>query len=154
MGLTGCVVLSAGAEPWIAAASGAFIPADIAQDAAAARLFVDGFNPYGPQIREMHSRLVGMPVAGTFPYFPHPPFSLIVSWPFAYVSYGTAAMLWFSFSLALVFVLAAILAETFSDGAPTGHASPRNAPVLLFFYCCSPGRPFFTTSRKGSGRSF
>ena len=68
--------LTSGWRPWFDALGGAFVPADIPQDFAAVHLVVNGVNPYGPEIRQMQAQLVGMPVERTFPYFPHPPFSL------------------------------------------------------------------------------
>ena len=108
VGMVG-IALSSGVQPWVDAISGAFVPADIAQDAAAAALFVDRVNPYGPAIREPHARLIGLPVAATFPHFPHPPFSLIVSLPLAFTSFRVGAAIWFAFTVALVFVLAALV---------------------------------------------
>ena len=104
-----CVALSSGLRPWIEAVKGAFMPADIAQDIAAAKMFVEGVNPYGPAIRERHAPLIGLPLAATFPHFPHPPFSLIVSLPLAFTTFPAGAALWFGFTLALVFLLAVLL---------------------------------------------
>jgi hypothetical protein len=106
-----CVALTSGIRPWVDAASGAFIPADISQDAAAARLFARSVSPYGPVIRDEHSRMLGVAVNDTFPYFPHPPFSLIVSWPLGYVPFRTGAAMWFASTLAILLVLAALLSE-------------------------------------------
>ena len=111
VGLAGmlCVALSSGVRPWIDAASGAFVPADIAQDAAAVRLFVAGANPYGPEVRDLNAELIGLPAASVFPHFPHPPFSLIVSLPLAVTSFPVGAALWFGFTIALVFLFAVLL---------------------------------------------
>lgn len=103
------VALTSGPQPWVDAVSGAFVPADIAQDAAAVRLFVKRVNPYGPVIRQAHAELLDVPVEGTFPHFPHPPFSLMVSLPLAFGPFEVSAGLWFGFTLALTFVLAALL---------------------------------------------
>ena len=129
---TFAVVLTSGASPWVAAVGGAFVPPDIAQDVAAARLFASRVNPYGPAIRDMHARVVPVPVNETFPYFPHPPFSLIVSWPFAFVSFQTAALAWFSFSLGLLFLLAVLLAAEWADGR--GASAPPPMPLVLLFF--------------------
>lgn len=125
-----CVALTSGLRPWVDAASGAFIPADISQDAAAARLFARGVSPYGPVIRDEHSRMLGVSPAETFPYFPHPPFSLMVSWPLAYVSYGTGAATWFAWTIAMVLLLAALLA-VISRGDGDGTV-PLATPGRLF----------------------
>ncbi|MBA2306055.1 MAG: DUF2029 domain-containing protein [Acidobacteria bacterium] len=143
------MIFSSGIRPWIDAASGAFIPADIAQDAAAARLFVAGENPYGPVIREMHSRVVGLPVAETFPYFPHPPFSLIVSSPLAYVPYRTVAVLWFGFTLALVFILAMLLAENLTVNPGAAQVDPQGRLVLTCFILLLAWPPVLYNLEKG-----
>ncbi len=134
-GFIGAIIVScsSGARPWIDAASGAFYPPDIPQDVAAAHLFAGGTSPYGPVIRQMHSQLTGLPVAQTYPYFPHPPFSLIVSLFSAYVPLRTAALIWFALSLALVFLLAALLAENASDAGVGESAPVSHAAVLGFF---------------------
>ena len=123
------IALTSGLEPWGAAIAGAFLPADIAQDVSAARLFADRINPYGPVIREAQARLVGLPLEATFPHFPHPPFSLIVGLPFAFMSFPAAALLWFTVTVALVFALAVLL-----DGAGPARGEPVKsiAPVYLF----------------------
>ncbi len=141
--------LSAGAKPWIDAVGGAFVPPDIAQDVAAARLFADGVNPYGPVIRDMHSRVVPVPVGETFPYFPHPPFSLLVSWLFAYVSFQTAALMWFGFSLALLFLLAALLAENLADRHRDAPTSPRMQSALILFALLLAWPPVLYNLEKG-----
>lgn len=121
-----CVALSAGAQPWFDALSGAFVPADIAQDTAAARLFVRGINPYGPAIRQAHAELLDVPVEGTFPHFPHPPFSLIVSLPLAIGSFDLAAGLWFGFTVALIVVLALLLTSAVQR-RPNGRSPDARA---------------------------
>lgn len=106
-----CIALSSGLKPWAAAIAGAFLPADLAADAAAARLFVQRISPYGPAIRQAHVEITGLPFAATLPYFPHPPFSLIVGLPMAFLSFQAAAMGWFAVTMALVFALAVLLHE-------------------------------------------
>ena len=131
-----CVALTSGLRPWVDAASGAFIPADISQDAAAARLFARGVNPYGPVIREEHSRMLGVSMNDTFPYFPHPPFSLVLSWPLAYVPYGTGAAIWFASTLAILLLLAALLSEVSrGDGDDRSRlATPGRFFLLLLLW--------------------
>lgn len=128
---------------------GAFVPPDIAQDVAAARLFANKANPYGPAIREMHARVVPLPVNETFPYFPHPPFSLLVGWPFAYVSFQAAAMMWFSFSLALLFLLAALLAESLADSNSNAPEGPRMRSVVILFVLLLAWPPVLYNLEKG-----
>lgn len=146
---TAAVVLSSGTKPWIDAVGGAFVPPDIAQDVAAARLFAAGVSPYGPVIREMHSRVVPVPVNETFPYFPHPPFSLVVSWLFAYVSFQTAALVWFSFSLALLFLLAALLAENLAEQDGTTGRNVRIRAVVILFALLLAWPPVLYNLEKG-----
>lgn len=141
-------VLMSGAAPWIAAVGGAFVPPDIAQDVAAARLFASRVNPYGPAIREMHARVVPVPVNETFPYFPHPPFSLIVSWPFAFVSFQTAALAWFSFSIGLLFLLAVLLAGGWASGDAASFTPPTKL-VLVFFALLLAWPPVLYNLEKG-----
>ena len=134
-----CVALSSGIQPWIDAVSGAFVPADIAQDSAAARLFVKRVDPYGPAIRQAHAQLLDMPVEGTFPHFPHPPFSLIVSLPLAFGPFSLSAGLWFAFTLALTFVLAMLLDAQAPDAATSGSHRRNQVwplwPMLLVSPC-------------------
>lgn len=121
-----CVSLSAGVQPWVDALGGAFVPADIAQDAAAARLFVKRVSPYGPVIRQAHAELLDVPAEGTFPHFPHPPFSLIVSLPLAFGPFEVSALLWFGLTFALIFVLAALLTMVLREpGAEEARAHLR-----------------------------
>jgi hypothetical protein len=122
-----CVALSSGLQPWIDAVSGAFVPADIAQDSAAVRLFVNRIDPYGPIVREAHAKLLDVPLEGTFPHFPHPPFSLLVSLPLAFGPFELSAGLWFGFTLALSLVLAALLAV--DPSRSRGGAAPLSPSV-------------------------
>jgi hypothetical protein len=130
---------SAGWKPWLAAAAGAFVPADIAQDAAAARLFTAGINPYGPAIRDAQAALTGLARAETFPHFPHPPFSLILSWPMAPLDYRGAAMLWFVLSMSLLVVLAGLLGEVRALDRPvTRTARFRTGGLFLLLLVWPP----------------
>jgi hypothetical protein len=103
------VALSSGITPWAAAVAGAFRPADLAADAAAAHLFVERINPYGPVIRTVHVQITGLPFTSTLPYFPHPPFSLLIGAPMGFLSFRTAAILWFGVTMALIFALAVLI---------------------------------------------
>ena len=125
-----CVAFSSGLRPWIDAVKGAFMPADIAQDIAAAVMFVARVNPYGPAIRDQHAPLIGLPLEATFPHFPHPPFSLIVSLPLAFTTFPAGAALWFGFTLALVFLLAVLLD---ANGAPLRPRAPSGGGASSFF---------------------
>src|SRR4051812_46146008 len=111
-----CVASSSGLKPWAAATAGAVRPADLAADVAAAHLFVGRINPYGPVIRPAHVAITGLPLSATLPYFPHPPFSLVISFPFAFVSFQEASLLWFGLTVALVFALAVLLHTSGGEG--------------------------------------
>ena len=126
----GVAAFSSGLTPWKDAITGAYDPPDIAQDVAAVRLFVERVNPYGPVIREMHSRVTGITFEQTYPYFPHPPFSLIVSLFMAFGAFTTAALLWFGLSLGLLFMLSALLAENLG---PDSGGEPKPRVVLTLF---------------------
>ena len=123
------VALTSGLQPWGAAVAGAVLPADIAQDAAAAHLVVDRINPYGPVIRDAQADLTGLPIEATFPHFPHPPFSMVVSLPLGFVSYRSGAMVWFAFTIALLFGLAALL-----NAAVHHRESPKRSTGVLWFF--------------------
>src|SRR5436309_11585309 len=109
--------LTSGWRPWFDALGGAVVPADIPQDFAAVHLVVNGVNPYGPEIRQMQAQLAGLPVDRTFPYFPHPPFSVFLTFFAAFVPFKAAVFSWFGISFALVFVLAVLLAKSLSRDA-------------------------------------
>jgi hypothetical protein len=105
------VVLSAGARPWVGAVAGAFAPPDFAQDVAAAQLAIEGLNPYTADFASRHAQVMGTSGAGGYPFFPHPPFAIVLSWPFGFLTLSSAAMVWFAVSLALLACLALLLAE-------------------------------------------
>jgi hypothetical protein len=142
-----CVALSSGIQPWIDAVSGAFVPADIAQDSAAARLFVKRVDPYGPAIRQAQATLLDMPVEGTFPHFPHPPFSLLVSLPLAFGPFELSAGLWFGVTLALTFVLAALLQV--DPSAPAAGGSERTFSVWQIWMLLLVWPPVLYNLEKG-----
>jgi glycosyl transferase family 87 len=91
---------------------------------------VNGVNPYGPAIRQMHAQLVGIPVDRTFPYFPHPPFSVFLTFFAAFMPFKDAVLTWFAISVALVFVLAAILAKSL---LPDAGERDQNAFAFWLF---------------------
>jgi hypothetical protein len=117
----GCVALSSGLRPWGAAIAGAVWPADLAADVAASHLFVQRISPYGPAIRVTHMELTGLPHEATLPYFPHPPFSLLVGAAMGFMSFGTAALVWFATTVALLFVLAILLSKAASTVVPNAE---------------------------------
>ena len=116
--------LTSGWQPWFDALGGAVVPADIPQDFAAVHLVVNGVNPYGPEIRQIQAQLTGLPVERTFPYFPHPPFSVFLTFFAAFMPLKAAVLTWFVISVELAFVLAALLAETLWADAGTHDRTP------------------------------
>jgi hypothetical protein len=134
LGMLG-VALSSGFKPWGAALAGAVLPADLAADAAAAHLFIQRISPYGPAIRAAHMDLTGLPFVATLPYFPHPPFSLIISLPLAFVSFHVGAALWFGFTMALLFALAVLLHKSGPADASVGIGV---GPMWLLLFAWPP----------------
>ena len=128
------VAMSSGFKPWAAATVGAVIPADLAADVAAARLVAQGISPYGPVIRPAHAAITGLPLSATLPYFPHPPFSLVVSFPLAFLSFHEASLLWFALTLALVFALAVLLHTVGGQGGARGGLRVWQLWLLLLVW--------------------
>jgi hypothetical protein len=126
-----CVASSSGFKPWAAATAGAFLPADLAADVAAAHLFVQRVSPYGPDIRPAHVAITGLPLAATLPYFPHPPFSLVMSFPLAFLTFQQASLLWFAVTIMLLFALAVILHTAGGDGGNVGVVRVWQLMLLL-----------------------
>ena len=104
--LTLCVSCSSGGIPWLHAVAGAFHPPDLAQDVAAGQAIVAGFDPYAVNFAAWHARVMGVPPEQGYPHLPHPPFALLVTLPFAYASFISAATVWFAISIALLGALA------------------------------------------------
>lgn len=131
-GLVGLVILLSGSNPWRFTVQGLVAPPDFAQDVAAARLFASKRNPYQEGIAHTHAELLNVSEDQGYRHFPHPPLLFLLMLPVAHFTLRHAAELWFGLSLALLFVLAAILAGTASR---TSHGSdgPRPATVLAFY---------------------
>jgi hypothetical protein len=125
------VAASSGIKPWGAAIAGAFLPADLAADVAAAHLFVQRTSPYGPAIRPVHAAITGLPLTATLPYFPHPPFSLLISFPFAFMSFGEASVAWFAATLVLIFALAVLLHRVGGHRGSVGRLGVGTLWLLL-----------------------
>jgi hypothetical protein len=121
------VVLSAGARPWVGALAGAFGPPDFAQDIAAAQLSIEGLNPYTADFASRHAQVMGTAGAKGYPFFPHPPFAIVLSWPFGFLTLSSGAMVWYAVSLALLACLALLLAEI-ATGQDLNGAPPRPGP--------------------------
>jgi hypothetical protein len=100
---------SAGIVPWLDAIGGAFKPPDFAQDIAAARVLAVHGDPYAADFAVLHGEVLGAAPGVGYPYLPHPPFAIVLSWPFAGLTFGVAALCWFAGSLACAFVLAIVL---------------------------------------------
>lgn len=148
--LAGAVALSSGATPWLQALIGAFSPPDFAQDLAAARIVLAGQNPYQIGIAEEHARIMGGPPEVGYPFFPHPPLVVGVSALFAHLGLRQAALIWFAVSLALLFVLAALVAEIVAGGPVAGRkAGSSYRTVLLVFVALLAWPPVLYNLEKG-----
>jgi hypothetical protein len=125
------VASSAGIAPWRDAIVGAFRPPDFAQDIAAARILAANGDPYAANFAAMHAQVLGIPATEGYPYLPHPPLVIMVSWPFAHVAFEAAALGWFAASLACAFVLAIVLSGL--ARSRTSFGLPPVSDALLFF---------------------
>ena len=132
---TGLLVLlvasSAGIIPWRDAVGGAFRPPDFAQDIAAGRILDSNGDPYAANFAAIHAQVLGIAFADGYPYLPHPPLVVVLSWPFARMMFGTAALCWFAGSLACAFVLAIVLSGL--ARSRTGFSLPPLPEALLCF---------------------
>ena len=149
--------MTSGARPWMDALGGAFTPPDFAQDVAAARLVTRGISPYGPEFGAEHAEVFGGepralgsngPIG--YPYFPHPPFVVVLSWPFAYLPFEAAALAWFAGSMALLFMMAFLLGEVTSSAigsAPQGR--PATGTGVTIFLCLLLWPPVLYNLEKG-----
>jgi alpha-1,2-mannosyltransferase len=129
--LTLLVAISAGIDPWRDALGGAFRPPDFAQDVAAARILDNGGDPYAANFAAVHADVLGIPSTDGYPYLPHPPFVIVLSWPFARVTFGVAALCWFAGSLACAFALAVVLSGIACNRA--NFTLPRSPQALIWF---------------------
>ncbi len=122
---------SAGMVPWLDAIAGAFKPPDFAQDIAAARILADRGDQYTTNFAAIHAQVLGAAPGEGYPYLPHPPFTILLTWPFSRLTFSAAALWWFAASLACSFVLAIVLGGfAFSD---RDFRLPRLPEALLFF---------------------
>ena len=141
------VALSAGIVPWRDAIGGAFRPPDFAQDIAAARVLASGDDPYARNFAAIHAEILGIPPSDGYPYLPHPPFAIFLSWPFANLTFGAAALCWFAGSLACCFVLAIVLSGLARN--ETNFGLPRLPEALLFFAALLVWPPVLYNFEKG-----
>ena len=125
------VASSAGIVPWRDAIAGAFSPPDFAQDIAAGRILAANGDPYAANFAATHAQVLGIPSTDGYPYLPHPPLVIALSWPFAGMTFGAAALSWFAGSLACAFVLAIVLSGF--ARSQTGFSLPRLPEALLCF---------------------
>ena len=146
--LTLCVSCSSGGTPWLHAVAGAFHPPDLAQDVAAGQAIIAGFDPYAVNFAAWHARVMGVPPEQGYPYLPHPPFALLVTLPFAYASFISAAAVWFAISIALLGALAFLLAEIAAD-AVGADRRPTTSTVLTFFGLLLAWPPVLYNLEKG-----
>jgi hypothetical protein len=144
------VALSAGAMPWRQAAAGAFRPPDLAQDIAAAQMFASGADPYEVGVQSVQAQMLGIPVEAGYPYFPHPPLAVILTWPIADLPFSSAAMIWFAGSLALLFALAVLLAEIVSGKNLGGKSGgPKTSTTMSIFLLLLAWPPVLYNLEKG-----
>ena len=141
------VAMSAGIVPWRDALGGAFRPPDFAQDIAAARILDSGGDPYTANFAAMHADVLGIAPTEGYPYLPHPPFVIVLSWPFARVTFGVAALCWFAVSLACAFALAVVLSGL--ARTRTTFTLPRSPDALLCFGCLMLWPPVLYNLEKG-----
>ena len=125
------VASSAGIVPWRDAIGGAFRPPDFAQDIAAARILAANADPYAANFAAVHAQVLGIPSTDGYPYLPHPPLVIVLSWPFAGLTFGVAALCWFAGSLACAFVLAIVLSGF--ARRQTSFGLPRLSDALLSY---------------------
>jgi glycosyl transferase family 87 len=148
--LVASAAVSSGALPWRQALAGSFLPPDFAQDLAAARVVLAGQNPYTVGIAAEHARLMGGPVDVGYPFFPHPPLVVGLSAPFANLGLSEAALVWFVVSLILLWVLAAVLADTIVGQAPgRERREAGKRTVLLAFAALIAWPPVLYNLEKG-----
>jgi Glycosyltransferase family 87 len=145
--LTFLVACSAGTVPWLAATAGAFRPPDFAQDVAGARAFANGEDPYGGNVAARHAAVLGVNASEGYAYLPHPPFAILLATSLSHFSFTAAARYWFAASVALCFVLAAILAGLLTSD--TGRRLPKPWHTLIAFIALLLWPPVLYNLEKG-----
>jgi hypothetical protein len=143
------VALSSGPKPWLQAASGAFKPPDFASDIAAARVLASGSDPYEADVANVQAGILNIPAQHGYPYFPHPPLTVLVSRPLAHLPFSSAAVIWFAASLGLLFALAVVLAEIVSGCMETSGCGPSTATTLSVFASLLVWPPVLYNLEKG-----
>jgi len=132
VGLVVVAMLLSGDTPWRYTLFGLVAPPDFAQDLAAARVFASDQNPYEAGIARAHAELMKVPEDKGYPHFPHPPLLFLLVLPMAGFTLSHAAPIWFSVSLGLLFLLAAVLAESYS--ASFQGKRRTNVAIVLVIY--------------------
>jgi len=141
------VASSAGIIPWRDAVGGAFMPPDFAQDIAAARILDANGDPYAANFAATHAQVLGVAPTNGYPYLPHPPLVIALSWPFARATFGVAALSWFAGSLACAFVLAIVLSGLGRN--QTSFHLPQLRDALLCFAALMVWPPVLYNLEKG-----
>jgi Glycosyltransferase family 87 len=141
------VASSAGIIPWRDAVGGAFRPPDFAQDIAAARILDGNGDPYAANFAATHAQVLGIASTDGYPYLPHPPLVIALSWPFARVTFGVAALCWFAAALACAFVLAIVLSGLARN--QTSFHLPQLGDALLCFAALMVWPPVLYNLEKG-----
>jgi hypothetical protein len=144
--------LSAGVAPLRDAVIGTLTPADFIRDYVTARDRLDRGPGAPPSAEEGNALAVrlGAPPVQLFggPYYLHPPPSLLVVLPFAWMPWDVAAAAWALASLALLGWLAASLLAIASPSLPPQTLTARNTIVLTLalvlwpptLYCLEKGQ--------------
>lgn len=148
LGLVALVILLSGRDPWRYTVEGLVAPPDLAQDVAAARVFASDRNPYEVGIARAHADLLNVSEDKGYTHFPHPPLLFLLMLPIADFTLRHSAVLWFSLSLSLLFLLAVILAEA-QPHLSRGTHHPKPATVLAFYVALLAWPPVLYNLGKG-----
>lgn len=146
--LVAVAAMTAGAEPYVAAAVGALAPADFARDYVVARArLADGRGAPPPAGEDGNARAVqfGAPELLLYgaPYHAHPPPARLPVRPFGFLSWPTAALIWAMGSLLALGWLAISLVTLARPGEPLA------AQVALAFVALALWPPVLHCLEKG-----
>ena len=100
--------------------------------------------------RRCRRNILGIPAEAGYPYFPHPPVAVVLTWPIAGLPFSSAALIWFAGSLALLFALSVLLAEVVSCrevGAKGG--GPSTSTTMAVFLLLLAWPPVLYNLEKG-----
>lgn len=146
--LAALVTLLSWDTPWRYTLFGLFSPPDLAQDLAAARVFASNQNPYEVGIARAHAELMKVPEDEGYRHFPHPPLLFLLFLPIAELTLRQVAAVWFGLSLGLLFLLATLLAESYS-GPAQGQRRTTSATLLIMFVALLVWPPVLYNVAKG-----